>query len=127
MTTENYYILLCISCDVTISRYICRIKSRCPELLSNVALQSHLFAPIVPDPENNPASMARKYDVPYLGAIPMDPNVTIACEQGISFTDAFASSVAAPALTNIVQSVIGQLDAAGGAAEEDMDVSSASV
>eukprot|EP01038_Epipyxis_sp_PR26KG_P010092 gene10092-13564_t len=82
-----------------------RIRSLCPELLAT-SLQSNLFKP----PENGqiqttPADMARNFGVPFLGKLPMDPNMMFACENGKSFLQHFPTSVAAEPLANIVDRI----------------------
>jgi Flp pilus assembly CpaE family ATPase len=50
--------------------------------------------------------MARAFGVPYLGSIPMDPNVLAACEAGTSFLDAYPGSAAAAAFSGIVDKIV---------------------
>jgi MinD-like ATPase involved in chromosome partitioning or flagellar assembly len=57
---------------------------------------------------NNPQSMAERFGVPYLGKLPMDPNILRACEEGKSFIDAYPSSVAAAPFAEIVQKIVQQ-------------------
>ena len=51
-------------------------------------------------------AMASEFGVPYLGAIPLDPRLGRACEQGESFTADFADSPAAIALKAIAEQVV---------------------
>ena len=50
--------------------------------------------------------MAEKFGVPYLGMLPMDPNVLISCDEGVSFAEKFPRSPAVVPLNRIVDSVI---------------------
>lgn len=59
--------------------------------------------------QDNPESMARRYNVPYLGRLPMDSNLLRACEEGVSFLDAYPDSVAAVAFETIVNRLISDL------------------
>ncbi|KAL8978190.1 MAG: hypothetical protein Q9205_006174 [Flavoplaca limonia] len=49
--------------------------------------------------------LARETDVPYLGAVPLDPRIGMACDYGESFFDNFPDSPACVALRKIVQKV----------------------
>eukprot|EP01040_Poterioochromonas_malhamensis_P010978 gene10978-11965_t len=68
------------------------IREKCPELLQ-VYLQSNLFK--LPESEqggddfSNPTNMAKKYNIPYLGKLPMDPNMMRSCEEGKCFLEYF--------------------------------------
>ena len=42
----------------------------------------------------------------YLGCLPMDPNMTLACEKGISFFDNFPKSLALKPLCTIVDKTV---------------------
>ena len=53
-----------------------------------------------------PELMAEKFDVPYLGKLPLDPNLTRACEAGESFLQKFPSSSASSHFDTIVEKVI---------------------
>lgn len=55
---------------------------------------------------NTPRSMAKAFDVPYLGCIPMDPNLMKACEEGKSFLEVYPVSTAARQFSEIVQKVL---------------------
>lgn len=63
--------------------------------------------------------MAESYGVPFLGAIPMDPNLLKACEEGEAFTTIYADSPAAKPFGKIVKAVVDATpdvaDAGGGA------------
>ena len=51
-------------------------------------------------------SASAKFQVPYLGQLPMDPNLMLACEKGESFTTAFPNSLAAKSLNNIIDIIL---------------------
>ena len=90
-----------------------KIQEHVPELL-HTYIESHLFK--LPENavsqeqaeggDNNPRGMAKKFNVPYLGKLPMDPNMMRACEEGKSFLDVYPSSVAAPAFAEIVNRIV---------------------
>ncbi len=50
--------------------------------------------------------MAKRFNVPYLGKLPMDPNMMRACEEGKSFLEIFPDSVAAKPFLHIVHNLI---------------------
>ena len=98
--------------DVT-STTITKIKQTCPELL-DLYIHSDLFKQTQPEPSaagagvaaTTPETMARKFGVPFLGSLPMDPKMTKACEQGESFVDLFPTSVVALRFQEIVRKII---------------------
>lgn len=55
---------------------------------------------------NTPSAMAALFSVPYLGKLPMDPNMMYACENGFSFLEKFPNSPAAGPFTAIVDGLI---------------------
>ena len=81
----------------------CRIRDACPELL-DVSLQTNLFTPAASD--SNPSTMATAFGVPYLGKLPMDPNMMRACEEGYSFLQLFPNSVASAPFASIVNKIL---------------------
>lgn len=83
----------------------CSIKQSCPDLL-HLFLQSKVFSPPLDTGGKTPAQMAADFGVPYLGSIPMDPNMLSACERGCSFLEAFPDSAASGAFEEIVQKVV---------------------
>jgi hypothetical protein len=106
-----------------------RIRTACPELME-LSMQSNLFklpgdSTVNPDTSdqtgssgyasdgsgtslyvNNPRSMAERFQVPYLGKLPMDPNMMKACEEGKSFLEAYPSSVAAAPFAEVVAQIV---------------------
>jgi NUBPL iron-transfer P-loop NTPase len=84
------------------------MKASCPEIM-DLFIQSPLFQPttsIFSGGGTTPESMASKFGVPYLGRLPMDPNMMNACERGESFLQAYAASDAAPAFAQIVNKIV---------------------
>jgi Mrp family chromosome partitioning ATPase len=52
--------------------------------------------------------MAARFGVPYLGGVPMDPNLTRSCEEGKPFLEAFRASPAAEQFSSIVEAILRQ-------------------
>lgn len=63
-------------------------------------------ADVFPPSGNGPRGMAEKFAVPYLGKLPLDPNLLKACEDGVSFVEKYPSSPAASPLNAIVDGLI---------------------
>ena len=83
-----------------------RIKSDFPEFF-DLSIKSTLFSTNDPSCQlNNPFNMANTFQVPYLGCLPMDPNMTLACEKGISFFENFPKSLALKPLCTIVDKIV---------------------
>lgn len=57
----------------------------------------------VPAASGGGEAMAKKFNVPFLGRLPLDNKMTGACEEGVSFLEEYPDSVAAPAFSKIVQ------------------------
>ena len=57
------------------------IRERCPELLALRAV-----ADVFPRANGGAEAMATKFNVPFLGRVPLDPSITKACESGTSYT-----------------------------------------
>lgn len=77
------------------------LQEKCPEVLSMVAA-----ADVFPSSGGGPRGMAEKFGVPYLGKLPLDPNLLKACEEGTSFVDKYPSSPATSSLNDIVNKLI---------------------
>lgn len=86
--------------DVTQS-VIDTLRQKCPEVLQMIA-----SANVFPPSGDGPRGMASRYNVPYLGAIPLDPNLLKACEEGLCFVQAFPQSTAVPALNKVADSIV---------------------
>lgn len=77
------------------------LKQNAPELL-DYAMESQVF----PSPSGGPAAMAQQFNVPFLGRIPLDQQLTESCEDGKSYLEEFPKAYAAPAFEKIVQEII---------------------
>ena len=109
--------------DVTIAA-LEKLRAVCPELLE-LHLQAPLFTPSSIGNNSSgarsssritPSSMAVQFGVPYLGKLPMDPNMMEACEKGMSFLEAFPTSSAAGSFSAIVDKIIATTETAATAA-----------
>mmetsp|Transcript_9696 Transcript_9696/g.11640 ORF Transcript_9696/g.11640 Transcript_9696/m.11640 type:complete len:370 (+) Transcript_9696:123-1232(+) len=60
------------------------IADKCPELLSH-SIAMNIFPPA----GGGPKAMAEKFDVPFLGKLPMDPSIQKAAEAGSSLSKSF--------------------------------------
>lgn len=96
--------------DVT-QETLVTIKTHCPQLL-NCSLSSNLFRPHGTTELNSVEAMARKFNVPYLGVLPMDPNMMACCESGESFLEKHPTSAAAEPLMTIVRNLKAELEKA---------------
>ena len=97
------------------------LREKCPEVLSMIA-----SADVFPPTGYGPRGMATKFNVPYLGKLPLDPNLLKACEDGTCFVEKYPTSPAAKPLNDIVDSLILALpvedDEALGDINDDDDV-----
>ncbi|KAL3800691.1 hypothetical protein ACHAWO_013233 [Cyclotella atomus] len=91
------------------------LKEKCPEVLSMM-----ICTDIFPSSGVGPSGMASQYNVPYLGKLPLDPNLLKACEEGVSFVEKFSGSPAAKPLNDIVDRLILALPVDDDDGEEDM-------
>ena len=80
---------------------ISMLKEKCPEVLSMMVTTD-----IFPSSGLGPRGMATQYNVPYLGKLPLDPNLLKACEEGVSFVEKYSSSCAVKPLNDIVDKLI---------------------
>jgi Mrp family chromosome partitioning ATPase len=95
--------------DVTAAS-VAALQKHCPELLE-CSLTTNLFRPSTDAAaESNPATMARRFGVPYLGHLPMDPNMMSCCERGENFLQKFPTSAAAAPLRSIVANLLRELE-----------------
>lgn len=60
---------------------------------------------------DGPEGMARRFEVPFLGSMPLDSNMLAACENGTSFIQAYPTSACAMPLTAIVKNLLEQVTA----------------
>ena len=83
-----------------------KMKSVFPEFM-DMKIRFPLFLPQYEDMNvNNPAKMASVFGVPYLGKLPMDPNMMKCCEEGSSFVESYPTSAAVIPLNSIVDKII---------------------
>lgn len=101
------YILVLRYCYRNLVNYVFdfRIKHSCPDLL-HLFLKARVFAPPEDSGTKTPQKMAIDFEIPYLGSIPMDPNMLSACESGCSFMEAYPESAAAGAFGSIVEKIV---------------------
>ncbi len=90
------------------------LKQHCPELFSNDndntgSLQISVSSILYPASGGGPKEMAERYNVPYWGHLPMDPDLLQACEQGKAFVEEKPESLAAKALENFCNKIIAKL------------------
>jgi hypothetical protein len=83
-----------------------RIQEHCPELLELNLTTTFFTTSDTTGGSNNPVEMAKKFNIPYLGKIPMDGNLIKSCEDGFSFLQTFPSSVASEPFRAIVMKII---------------------
>jgi Mrp family chromosome partitioning ATPase len=89
---------------------VASLMEKCPELAA-YSISTPLFDTVGGD---NPSSMAAAFGVPYLGRVPMDPNMTRACEEGVSFLSSYPTSAAAPAFKSLVDQIVAACGDGGG-------------
>ncbi|RYG68644.1 hypothetical protein EON64_04735 [archaeon] len=95
------------------SQMLEKIRAFIPELL-DISLQSQLFMSSPPaslgvpssTPLSTPLSMCKQFNVPYLGRLPLDPQVMRACEEGKSFLEVYPDSPAAAPFSEVVQKLV---------------------
>ena len=83
-------------------RNFLRLKISYPEFF-DLRIQYPLFKQ---DSANNPVAMASSFGLPYLGKLPMDPNILKSCEEGKSFVDQCPLSVAVVPFNLIIDQII---------------------
>jgi Mrp family chromosome partitioning ATPase len=89
------------------SETLTRIEEACPELLELLA-SSNVF----PSSGAGPEGMAKDYNVPYWGKLPLDSNLLQCCENGESFVDKHPGCLAAKALNGFVDRLVQALPVA---------------
>lgn len=92
-----------ITKDVT-QNVLQTLREKCPEVLNMIA-----SANVFPPSGNGPKGMANRYNVPYLGAIPLDPNLLKSCEEGLCYVQAFPDSTAVSSVNKIADSIVSAL------------------
>lgn len=77
------------------------LREKCPEIL-----EMSVAANVFPPSGTGPHGMAKKFNVPYLGALPLDPNLLKSCDEGKCFVQFFPQSAAVSALNSIADHVV---------------------
>lgn len=77
------------------------LEMLCPEIL-DIATSVNVF----PSSGNGAIGMAKIFNVPYLGGIPLDPNLMKSCQEGFSFVSKFPQSVAVQPLNDIIDQLV---------------------
>mmetsp|Transcript_25833 Transcript_25833/g.39594 ORF Transcript_25833/g.39594 Transcript_25833/m.39594 type:complete len:399 (-) Transcript_25833:169-1365(-) len=95
------------------SEVMALLEQKCPEVL-NMMVTANVFPPS----GGGPRGMATRYNVPFLGTIPLDPNLLKSCEDGVCFVQAFPQSPAVASLNSITDQVVKALPVDDG--NEDM-------
>ena len=80
---------------------IAALKEKCPELLDMI-VSTDVFPPY----GSGPRGMASRFNVPYLGSIPLDTNLLRACEEGLCFVQAYPKSASVEPLNAITDSLV---------------------
>jgi len=86
------------------------LREHCPELFadgnsSSLSVSSTLY----PASGGGPKEMAKRFNVPYWGVLPMDPDLLQACEHGRAFVEDKPESLAAKALEGFCNKIIARL------------------
>jgi Mrp family chromosome partitioning ATPase len=81
-----------------------KLKALCPEILETLAT-----ADLFPASGGGPKAMAKQYEIPYWGVLPMDPLLLKCCEQGHTFVDQYPDSPAAKALQGFCKTITNEL------------------
>lgn len=80
------------------------LREKCPEVL-DLTVASNVFAPS----GNGPKGMAEKFNVKYLGSLPLDPNLLKSCEDGVCFVQHYKESPAVRYVNIIVDTILSDL------------------
>eukprot|EP00536_Pseudo-nitzschia_multiseries_P003607 jgi/Psemu1/186147/e_gw1.56.129.1 len=84
------------------------LRKHCPELFENGTSLS-VSSTLYPASGGGPKEMADRYNVPYWGLLPMDPDLLQACEHGKAFVEERPDSLAAKALEEFCRKIIAKL------------------
>lgn len=87
------------------------ISEKLKELATNTNISVRLD-PFKAAGGGGPKAMAEKFGVPYLGALPLDPALTQACENGVYFAQSSPTSPAAKPFQAAVDTILASLPAA---------------
>mmetsp|Transcript_37714 Transcript_37714/g.48604 ORF Transcript_37714/g.48604 Transcript_37714/m.48604 type:complete len:358 (+) Transcript_37714:113-1186(+) len=81
------------------------LKNKAPEILEMMADYE-----VFPSFQDGPEGMANRFQVPFLGRIPLDPNLLRSCERGESFAENYPTSAAFVPFENIVDGITAAVD-----------------
>jgi len=82
------------------------LREHCPELFQNGTNDISVSSTLYPASGGGPREMAERYNVPYWGLLPMDPDLLQACEHGKAFVEERPDSLAAKALEGFCRKII---------------------
>eukprot|EP00535_Pseudo-nitzschia_heimii_P006011 CAMPEP_0197180882 /NCGR_PEP_ID=MMETSP1423-20130617/5328_1 /TAXON_ID=476441 /ORGANISM="Pseudo-nitzschia heimii, Strain UNC1101" /LENGTH=390 /DNA_ID=CAMNT_0042631019 /DNA_START=75 /DNA_END=1247 /DNA_ORIENTATION=- len=85
------------------------LREHCPELFASGAAKISVSSTLYPASGGGPREMADRYNVPYWGLLPMDPDLLQACEHGKAFVEEKPESLAAKALEGFCNRIIAEL------------------
>ena len=85
------------------------LREHCPELFADGATNISVSSTLYPASGGGPREMADRYNVPYWGLLPMDPDLLQACEHGKAFVEEKPESLAAKALEGFCNRIIAEL------------------
>jgi Mrp family chromosome partitioning ATPase len=97
------------------SEVLALLREKCPEVLAMIAATE-----VFPTSGAGPLGMARKFNLPYLGKLPLDTNLLKACEDGVCFVERYPASPATAPLNSIVDQLILALPVEEEDEDEDM-------
>jgi len=80
------------------------IREKCPEILDTIASTE-----VFPSSGAGVMGMSNKFNVPYLGKLPLDKNLLRSCEEGKCFVQAYPDSVSVDPLNQIVDKIVNHL------------------
>lgn len=84
-----------------------KVKEKLDELNETIGVRLDPFKAAASS--GGPEAMAAKFNVPYLGALPLDPALTQACENGVYFAQATPASPAAKPFQAAVDTILSRL------------------
>lgn len=78
------------------------------------SMHAQVESEVFPAFGSGPKGMAASFNVPYLGKVPLDPNLLRACEEGVAVGEKAPGSPAVAALDRIVTGTCGCCGKGGG-------------
>eukprot|EP00744_Colponema_vietnamica_P017322 GILI01024336.1.p1 GENE.GILI01024336.1~~GILI01024336.1.p1 ORF type:complete len:333 (-),score=69.23 GILI01024336.1:31-1029(-) len=89
-------------CKKTNLRILGVVENMSGFVCPNCSHESHIFPPV----SGGAKAMCEKMDVPFLGRVPLDPNLLLSCEAGKSYVQQNPASQCAIALNSVVDGVL---------------------